>query len=275
MPSNSGKISAFGYAVISIISLLIGISLFLLFVFKADTLVAAGISNKVFFVLLIPLALSSAGFLFGGLKSFAKYKGKVLGGVLELGGPVVVFCLVLLGGFKLVPSEEQPLDIRIYFEDLAGNSLKIKEGEVLLHLENDNKTENVLEKEYVDFKNIPYKYRMQSVDIEINSENLVFDNNLNKLKIKLIKNQYALKIKLADRCLNFSGTILKDSFPLVDAEVKVEDVITHTDASGAFELTFPPTYTNTKYILKLKHKLIGEIDEPIFPCINNDLNLNL
>ncbi len=96
MSTKTEKISPLGYAVISLISLSIGIGLLLLFVFKANTIVGAGISNKIFYVLLIPLALSSSGFLFGGMKSYAAYNGKVLGGDLELGGPVVLFCLVLL-----------------------------------------------------------------------------------------------------------------------------------------------------------------------------------
>jgi hypothetical protein len=53
------------------------------------------ISPSAYFFLLVILALMSAGFLFGALRSHAKYSGKAYGGTLELGGPIVTLALVI------------------------------------------------------------------------------------------------------------------------------------------------------------------------------------
>lgn len=64
------------------------------------------ISSASYFFLLIPLALSAAAFLFGALRSHAKYTGKMYGGTMELGGPVVVLLLIVGLGYKFRPQEK-------------------------------------------------------------------------------------------------------------------------------------------------------------------------
>jgi hypothetical protein len=64
------------------------------------------ISGSSYFFLLIPMALASAAFLFGALHSHAKYTGKMYGGTIELGGPVVVLLLVVGLGYKFRPQEK-------------------------------------------------------------------------------------------------------------------------------------------------------------------------
>src|ERR1700716_2275612 len=59
-----------------------------------------------YFFLLIPLALMAAGFLFGAMRSQAKYTGRALGGTLELSGPVVLLVVIIYLGFKFRPTEE-------------------------------------------------------------------------------------------------------------------------------------------------------------------------
>jgi hypothetical protein len=269
------NISPAGYAFISFISLLIGIGLLLLFIYKADAIIGAGISNKIFYILLIPLALASAGFLFGGMKSYATYKGQALGGALELGGPVVLFCLVLVGGFKLVPADEAPFNIMIYFEDLNGNSIKPKDGEISLLLKNDIRKESIANQQNVDFKNISQEYRLQNVEIEINSENWVFENNINKTNILLDKVKHTLKIKLINKCLEFSGSISKKGAPLFNVKVQMDTLTTYTNEQGEFKLNFPSSFTNTTYSLRLSHSAIGVIEQQIAPCTNNKMDLVL
>lgn len=60
-----------------------------LFIAFADRL--AFISNAVYYIVLMPIALASAAFLFGAMRSHARYKGSSPKGTLQLGGPVVVF----------------------------------------------------------------------------------------------------------------------------------------------------------------------------------------
>lgn len=59
------------------------------------------IKPQIYYFLLVLIGLIVSGFLFGAFKSHAKYTGKVYNGTLELGGPAVVFIIVIYLGIKL------------------------------------------------------------------------------------------------------------------------------------------------------------------------------
>src|ERR1700733_9699639 len=83
------------YAVLSLGGFLCALLLIVLLLRNAEKLVALGLTGNLYYLVLVPLGLSVAAFLFGALRSYARYRGKQFGGVLELGGPVVAFVLVL------------------------------------------------------------------------------------------------------------------------------------------------------------------------------------
>ena len=101
---------------------------FVLFVAAAVILMifsnkAANLSPQVYFFLLIFVALIASGFLFGALKAHAKYSGKLYNGTLALGGPAVIFCLIVYFGLKLSP-EADSFNIKfIVFGDESKNEL--------------------------------------------------------------------------------------------------------------------------------------------------------
>lgn len=64
------------------------------------------ISTPVYFFLLVMIALIAAGFLFGALRSHARYSGKAYNGTLELGGPVIVLVMIVYLGFKFKPTQQ-------------------------------------------------------------------------------------------------------------------------------------------------------------------------
>lgn len=88
--------SPMAYAIISAVSLIIGIGLLMLYTFKAKNLANQDINNTIFYFLLFPMGFSAAAFLFGAMRSYARYSGKQFSGYLELGGPVVLFLLVVV-----------------------------------------------------------------------------------------------------------------------------------------------------------------------------------
>src|SRR5690606_39677305 len=99
------------YAYISAAAFVCALLVAALFIAFSDRL--AFITNAVYFVVLLPLALAAAAFLFGAMRSHARYRGTVIKGNLELGGPVVIFCLVMLGGLLLAnPQATGSLTVR-------------------------------------------------------------------------------------------------------------------------------------------------------------------
>jgi hypothetical protein len=101
---------------------------FVLFVAAAVILMifsnkSANLSPQVYFFLLVFVALIASGFLFGALKAHAKYSGKLNNGTLALGGPAVIFCLIIYFGLKLSPVADS-VDIKfIVFGDESKNEL--------------------------------------------------------------------------------------------------------------------------------------------------------
>jgi hypothetical protein len=84
---------------------------------------AANLSPQIYFFLLIFVALIASGFLFGALKAHAKYSGRVYNGTLALGGPAVIFCIIVYFGLRLAPTANT-FDIKfIVFGDESKNEL--------------------------------------------------------------------------------------------------------------------------------------------------------
>jgi hypothetical protein len=85
----------------------------ILMILFSSNLSEFGITRSFYYILLVPVGLTSAAFLFGALRSSAKYSGKTSYGSIELTGPVVIFCLVIVGGFYFAaPETEFLLTIR-------------------------------------------------------------------------------------------------------------------------------------------------------------------
>lgn len=105
------------YAVISVISFLCGVVFLVLIIWKAYLLARLGLTGNLFYIVLLPMGLAAAGFLFGVVRSYARYSGKQLGGMLEMGGPIVAFLVVVILGFVLVPAAQEPTakDVRMRY----------------------------------------------------------------------------------------------------------------------------------------------------------------
>jgi hypothetical protein len=126
------SLSAIGFAGVAFVGLLLALGFTFFYVYQVPKLVEDGTEGKIFYLLLIPWALASAAFLFGAMRSYAHFSQRHLGNFLELGGPVVLFCLVLVGGFKLVPQTAETFDlaVRAHSADTALISL----GQITLDL---------------------------------------------------------------------------------------------------------------------------------------------
>lgn len=133
-----------------------------LFIAFADRL--AIISNAVYYILLMPIALAAAAFLFGAMRSHARYRGIAPKGTLQLGGPIVVFCMVLLGGLLLAnPVSTSSITIRLHGPE--GRGQLITHGEVMLDLGDDRRTRSVGPDGQVTFAQVPVQFLSGEVTV--------------------------------------------------------------------------------------------------------------
>jgi hypothetical protein len=158
-------LSAMAYAIIALAGLIFAIGFTFFYVYQVPKLVESGTQGQVFYLLLIPWALSCAAFLFGTMRSYARFTYKHLGNFLELGGPVVLFCLVLIGGFKLVPPAPQTFDLTVRAHSADGRDPLITSGKITIELDTALNTQSIGPNGEADFKGIPPKFESATLRI--------------------------------------------------------------------------------------------------------------
>jgi hypothetical protein len=142
------------YAVIAAVGLVLAVGFTIFYIYQVPKLVESGAQGQIFYLLLIPWALACAAFLFGAMESYARFTYKHLGNFLELGGPVVLFCLVLVGGFKLVPAAPATFDLTVRAHSADGRDAMITSGKVTLDLDNDRRMATLGSTGEAEFKGI-------------------------------------------------------------------------------------------------------------------------
>jgi len=147
------------YAIIALIGLLFGVGLLFFYVYEVPRLAENSAQNQVYYLLLIPWALSCAAFLFGAMRSFARFTHKQVGSALELGGPVVLFCLVIVGGYKLVPQPSPTFDLTVRPYSKDGGSAIVNSGKITIDLDTDRRSEAVDSAGEANFKGIPSRFQ--------------------------------------------------------------------------------------------------------------------
>lgn len=150
------------YIALSAIGLGIAIALLLLYVMMAPSLIKNGIDTKVFYFLLVPLGLGSAAFIFGAMRSYARYEHTQLPHKLELGGPILGAALVVLGGFYLTPSADT---FNITVRAFSQSGEPIQSGNITIYLSQDARSAPIASNGEANFKEIPSKFRNAKVQV--------------------------------------------------------------------------------------------------------------
>jgi hypothetical protein len=225
------------YGAISLISFLCGAGLLVLMLWNAEKLVALGLTGNLFYIVLLPLGLAAAGFLFGVLESFASFQGKHLGGVLKLGGPVVAFALVVIGGFVLVPSLATfPITVFVHGERGPQDLVLRDSGRVFLDLGGDRRSEPIGGNGQSFFPAIPANFRGHEVLAWVDSENFESIEGSRKHRLDVA----SLYLPVRRKSGRVAGRVHdQEGKPLSGAEIRVAGVSTSTDTSGHFEITVP------------------------------------
>jgi hypothetical protein len=107
---------------------------------------------------------------------------------------VVLFCLVLVGGYKLVPPAPETFDLTVRPYSADGRDPIIKAGKITLDLGNDRRTASVGDKGEADFKGIPAKFKSAPLKVlpEIDGydnkgQTLTLAANSNILEVPLLR----------------------------------------------------------------------------------------
>jgi len=176
-------------------------------------------------------------FLFGVLRSYAVYVGKVEGGSVELGGPIVAFALVVVLGFYLIPNPQSfALTVFVHGEKGRQELILRNAGSVLLDLGGDRRREMIGDKGQAYFVGIPPTSRGQSIPVAIEAQGYELATPNSAIRVEGDSAYVAIRPSTAE----LTGYVRSDTGqPISRASVSVAGISAVTDASGFFKLALP------------------------------------
>jgi hypothetical protein len=225
------------YAVVSLVSFLCGVGILALMLWNVQTLVAFGLTGNLFYIVLLPLGLSAAAFLFGVLQSYAHYKGEHFGGVLELGGPIIGTALVVIGGFFLVPNPAAfALPVYVHGEAGTHDLVPKDSGEVVMELGPHMRRQPIGQNGQAYFAGIPPSFRGQDVPIWFDSKQFESVNPDQRHSLK----DSIVSLEVRKKAGFITGRIQDENGnPLAGAKIEVAGLSKDTDSAGKFQFVIP------------------------------------
>lgn len=236
-PQPAGRSDILPYALLSLGCFLCGLVLVGLLLWKAELLVRLGLTGNFYYLVLLPLGLAVAGFLFGAMRSFARYRGEHFGGTLELGGPIVGFVLVVLGGF-LLPPPAANFPLTVYVHGPAGPQDLVKgaQGSVLLYLGTEPKKRKIEEDGQAFFQEIPANFRGQKVNVGLDADGYELAEPGREYHL----DGTSLYLPVRRKPVRIFGGIQDDGGnPIAGARISIEGFSGKTNQDGHFDLALP------------------------------------
>jgi len=245
-PQSRNKIAS--YAALSFASFLCGLGILALLIWKAEQLVELGLSGNLYYIALLPLGISAALVLFGAMRSYAHYRGEFFGGSLELGGPVVLFALVVIGGFKLPPpSSNFPLTVYVHGSGGPQDLIIRAKGYVFIDTGGSRRTAAIDANGQAIFTEIPANFRGLEATVGLDADGYeLADPNQ---KIRLTNGSAYLQVRRKPG--RIAGHVQDErGVPLAGVSIAVAGMTTSTQTDGSFDLPIPGERIQPELILR-------------------------
>lgn len=195
------------YALISFGAFLCCVAVLLLLIAFADKLSRYGLLQQVYYLVLVPMGLAAAGFLFGVLKASATYSGKFWGGTLRLSGSVVGAALVVIGGYYSIPKATFfPLTVYVHGEGGPQDIVLRNSGRVVLKLGPEMSAEQIGENGQAVFPRVPADFRGRQVPGWVESD----DYEATNPAVTVAGSNVDLIVKKKIKSFLLAGTILDE-----------------------------------------------------------------
>ena len=257
MSKRTDKISKLTWVYISGAAFLFFLVLAVLMFLFAPSISGMGITKSFYYLILIPVALASAAFLFGALRSGAKYLGKSSFGSIELTGPVVIFCLVIIGGFYFAPPET---DFSLSIRTTISNDPEIilNYGSLIIDVGGQRIKNQVNENGEVSFPGLSSRFLGQTVYIipQIKSYKIKGSNSFTIPESKII---YLELEERKDSTLLRGRVVDENSNPMDSVFIDIGSGLASslTDENGIFNLIVPASNGEAVIVTALKNGVTG------------------
>jgi hypothetical protein len=224
------------YALISLGVFACCVAVLIVLITNAERLSRFGLLQQIYYLVLVLMGLSAAGFLFGVLQSTATYTGKLWGGTLRLSGSVVGAALVVIGGYYFLPKATTfPLTVYVHGEGGPQDIVLRNSGRVVIKLGPAPQSEPIGDNGQAFFPAVPSDFRGQQVQAWVESETYGSPGTTTTIEGTSLDLQVKKKIKY----FKLAGTLL-DSLgkPLPGVRITVPELKaeTETNNDGWYEL---------------------------------------
>ena len=241
----SNSIQKTGWIWISAVAFLLTLAASAILIIFGKQLEVLGISGNFYYIVLVPLGLSCAAFLAGAMKSYASFKSnaEVTYGEINLTGPVVIFALVVVGGFVMPSFGKKPefdVKVRVVNPDLASTSFN--SGSIILYVGKEPKRGNIHDGE-VTFYNIPAIYNNKKAKILVSIDDyqlaapgeVMINGKEDYIELPVVRTKQSMSTQLTGSVLNEKDAPVKHAFIDVASGLSTG----YTDEHGDFALTVP------------------------------------
>jgi co-chaperonin GroES (HSP10) len=236
MPDQRNNIKPFNWVIISALGFVVFLGMAIAFSIYSDKLNL--ISPSTYFFLLVVLALIAAGFLFGAMRSHAKYSGKAYNGTLELSGPVVVLALIIFLGYKFRPTENS-FSTTVNFFSNDSSHATVAEGEVTVYYGAAHVSRKISEGQVI-LNEIPKEFRGREVTFIPVAEG--YSAKAQKAILPANGNVLELYLEKVKDSVTITGIVLTDKGKAINNAVVVfADGLAKdsTDRFGNFRIRLP------------------------------------
>jgi hypothetical protein len=282
-PSTSGHpntIRRSSWIYISGIAFLLALGASAVFIIYGKRLEDLGITGNIYYIILIPLGFSCAAFLAGAMKSYASFKSNenFTYGQLNLTGPVVIFALVVGGGFILPNlNKKPPFEIKVRIISNDKPSKEFNEGLVTLYIGKEPKNVNIHEGE-ATFYNIPLEFNNKIVQITPSideyqadsSDQVLISNKEDYVNIHVSRTKQSLSTQIRGTILSQKNAPIKNALLNFGSGL----VTGRTDALGDFLLTIPLP-AGSKVTLKILVDSVIMFNEDVTVSASTPINIKL
>jgi hypothetical protein len=210
-----------------------------LLVIFARRITQYGLAQSLYYVLLVVVGLLAAGFLFGALHSYGKYRGKVLSGTLELGGPVVIVVIIIFVGLTYAsPTSTFSLVIRPHGP--LGQTDVLRAGTVTVFLGTNPRTEQIGSNGQAQFNEVPAAFLGAKVTATADVPGYELVDRASQ-RIPPSKILYLAMAPEQPTSALRGRFLTKDGRPVVNAYVEVNQGLAsgHTNEHGDFSIHVP------------------------------------
>jgi hypothetical protein len=173
------------YAALASGSFVFGLLVLALLIWNVDRLSALHLTGNFYYISLLPLGVSVSLCLFGILKSYGAYRGRLFGGVLELGGPIVGFFLVVVLGFVL-PNPADDFTFTLFAHGQRGrtDSILKSNGQLLLYTGGRPLREAIQESGQAYFPGISPNFKGKTVNVGLDAAGFELADDKQTVELK-------------------------------------------------------------------------------------------